>query len=166
MIRTVPTMITNVSLVTVWVTDQDEAKAFYVDKLGFVEHTDITMGDGYRWVSVAHPDHPELELTLMKPGPPLDDEDAAAFRRMLGKGSLGAVGLATDDCRKTYDELTAKGVESIQEPADRPYGVEAVIRDKSGNWLVLVEPKPFDGGEFGPDASGSSGSGGAPESVR
>src|SRR5882672_11661821 len=81
-------MITNVSLVTVWVNNQDEAKAFYTDKLGFESTADITMGDGYRWVTVCHPDHPELQLTLAKPGPPLDEEDAAAFRRMLGKGSL------------------------------------------------------------------------------
>src|SRR4029453_11057579 len=63
-------MITNVSLATVWVTDQDEAKAFYIDQLGFQEHTDVTMGDGYRWLTVSHPDHPELELTLMKRRPP------------------------------------------------------------------------------------------------
>jgi len=143
-------MITHVSLVTVWVNDQDEAKAFYIDTLGFQEGTDVTMGDGYRWVTVTHPEHPELQLTLMVPGPPLDEEDAAAFRRMIGKGSLGAVGLATDDCRKTHQELVAKGVEFIQEPSDRPYGVEAVIRDNSGNWLVLVEPKPYTGGDFGP----------------
>jgi catechol 2,3-dioxygenase-like lactoylglutathione lyase family enzyme len=137
-------MITNVSLATVWVTDQDEAKAFYIDKLGFQEGADITLGDGYRWVTVAHPDHPELQLTLSIPGPPLDDEDAAYVRRMLAKGGLGAVGLATDDCRKTHEELVAKGVEFIQEPADRPYGVEAIVRDNSGNWLVMVEAKPFD----------------------
>lgn len=134
-------MITNVSLATVWVADQDEAKSFYIDKLGFAEHTDVTMGDGYRWVSVCHPDHPELQLTLMRPGPPLDAEDAAAFQRMLDKGSLPAVGLSTDDCRRTFDELSAKGVTFLQEPSDRPYGVEAVLRDNSGNWLVLVEQK-------------------------
>ena len=67
-------MITNVSLATVWVNDQDEAKAFYVDTLGFREGSDVAMGDGYRWVTVIHPDHPELQLTLMRPGPPLDDE--------------------------------------------------------------------------------------------
>jgi catechol 2,3-dioxygenase-like lactoylglutathione lyase family enzyme len=143
-------MITHVSLVTVWVDDQDEAKAFYIDKLGFREATDVSMGDGYRWLSVCHPDHPELELTLMRPGPPLDEEDAAAFRRMLDKGSLGAVGLATDDCHKTYEELIAKGVTFIQEPADRPYGIEAILRDNSGNWLVLVEPKPISPGDFAP----------------
>jgi catechol 2,3-dioxygenase-like lactoylglutathione lyase family enzyme len=143
-------MITNVSLATVWVTDQDAAKAFYIDKLGFQEHTDVTLGDGYRWCSVVHPDHPEMQLTLTLPGPPLDEEDAAAFRHMLDKGSLSAVGLATDDCRKTHEELVAKGVEFIQEPADRPYGVEAILRDNSGNWLVLVEDKPYSGGDFGP----------------
>lgn len=136
-------MITNVSLATIWVTDQDEAKAFYLDKLGFVEATDVSMGDGYRWLTVAHPDHPELELTLMRPGPPLDDEGATHVRRMLDKGTMHAVGLATDDCRKTFDELSAKGVEFVQEPSDRPYGVEAILRDTSGNWLVLVERKPF-----------------------
>jgi catechol 2,3-dioxygenase-like lactoylglutathione lyase family enzyme len=143
-------MITHVSLATVWVKDQDAAKAFYIDKLGFTEATDVTMGDGYRWVTVSHPDHPELELTLMRPGPPLDDDDAAAFRRMLDKGSLGAVGLSTDDCKKTFAELSAKGVEFIQEPADRPYGVEAILRDNSGNWLVLVEQKPFAGSDGTP----------------
>jgi catechol 2,3-dioxygenase-like lactoylglutathione lyase family enzyme len=138
-------MITNVSLATVWVTDQDEAKRFYVDKLGFREAIDVSMGDGYRWLTVCHPDHPELELTLMKPGPPLDEEAAEAFQRMLARGTLGAVGLATDDCHATYEQLRARGVEFIQEPADRPYGVEAILRDSSGNWLVLVERRPYAG---------------------
>ncbi len=136
-------MISNVSLATVWVNDQDDAKAFYVDKLGFVEAVDVSMGDGYRWVTVVHPDHPELQLTLMRPGPPLDDEDAAAIQRMLDKGSLGAVGLATDDCRAAYESLSAQGVEFTQEPQERPYGVEAVLRDNSGNWLVLVEQREY-----------------------
>jgi len=149
-------MITNVSLVTVWVTDQDEAKAFYTDKLGFEATADITMGDGYRWVTVSHPNHPELQLTLAKPGPPLDDEDAAAVRRMLGKGSLSAVGLATDDCQKTFAELVAKGVAFIQEPAERPYGVEAIVRDNSGNWLVLVEQKPYTSEDFPDDWSNTN----------
>lgn len=145
-------MITNVSLATVWVADQDSAKAFYVDKLGFVEHTDVTMGDGYRWCSVVHPDHPELQVTLSLPGPLLDDESAGMVRRMMEKGALHAVGLATDDCRKTYEELSAQGVEFLQEPAERPYGVEAVLRDDSGNWLVLVEQRSYTGGEVRPEA--------------
>ena len=138
-------MITNISLSTVWVNDHDESKAFYIDKLGFVEAGDVTMGDGFRWVTVAHRDHPELELTLMKPGPPLDAEDAAAMQRMLDKGSLSAAGMRTDNCQATYEELKARGVEFLQEPSDRPYGVEAMFRDNSGNWIVLVERQEYSG---------------------
>jgi catechol 2,3-dioxygenase-like lactoylglutathione lyase family enzyme len=141
-------MITNVSLVTLYVTDQDEAKKFYTEVLGFEEHTDVAMGDGFRWVTVAHPDHPELEVTLMLPGPPLDEGVAEAVRRALANGTMGGFGLCTTDCHKTYEDLTAKGVEFVQTPADRPYGIEAVMRDNSGNWLVLVEPKEFTGTDF------------------
>jgi catechol 2,3-dioxygenase-like lactoylglutathione lyase family enzyme len=136
-------MIKNISLVTVYVTDQDAAKAFYIDQLGFEEHTDVRMGDGFRWVTVAHPSQPELEVTLMVPGPPLDPDLAEAVRRALANGTMGGFGLSTDDCRKAYEELSAKGVEFVQPPSDRPYGVEAVMRDNSGNWLVLVESRPY-----------------------
>jgi len=141
-------MITNISLVTLYVTDQDEARAFYVDKLGFTPGSDVRMGDGFRWVTVFHPDHPELEVTLMVPGPPLDDAMADAVRRALAQGSMGGFGLSTSDCHATHRELVAKGVEFLQPPSDRPYGVEALLRDNSGNWLVLVEPRPFDGSDF------------------
>lgn len=136
-------MITNVSLVNVFCLDQDKARDFYVDVLGFELRTDATVGDGFRWVTVGHPSQPELELTLMTPGPPMDADAADFVRRQLEKGQLGGVGLRVDDCRKTHAELVAKGVEFVQEPADRPYGVEAVMRDVSGNWLVLVEPKDY-----------------------
>jgi len=72
---------------------------------------------------------------------------ADAVRRALAGGGRGGFGLTTDDCQKTYEELTAKGVEFVQPPSERPYGVEAVMRDNSGNWLVIVEPH-----EFTPDA--------------
>jgi len=136
-------MITNVSLVTVFCLDQDKARDFYVNVLGFEPRTDITMGDGYRWVSISHPSQRELEITLMVPGPPLDEEGAAFIRRQLEKGQMGGLGLRVDNCRKTYQELSARGVEFLQEPSDRPYGIEAVMRDVTGNWLVLVEPKEF-----------------------
>ena len=97
------------------------------------------MWPGARWVTVGHPNQPELEITLMVPGPPLTDDAAAFVREQLGKGAMGGLGLQVDDCRATHRELSAKGVEFLQEPADRPYGVEAIIRDSSGNWLVLVE---------------------------
>jgi len=141
-------MITNISLFTLWVTDQDEAKRFYLDKLGFVEDTDVTMGDGFRWVTIKHPSQPELEVVLQLPGPPLDEAAAATIRRALDNGTMGGFGLNTDDCRQTYADLSAAGVEFVQEPLERPYGVEAVMRDNSGNWLVLVESKPYAGEDF------------------
>ncbi len=141
-------MITNVSLVTIYVTDQDAAKDFYVNTLGFEAREDITIGNGFRWVTVSHPNQPELEFTLMVPGPPLDEEAAASMRRLLDKGALSAAGLEVDDCRRTYEELVAKGVTFLQEPAERPYGVEAVMRDNSGNWLVLVEKRPYSPEDF------------------
>lgn len=141
-------MITNVSLVTVYCLDQSVARDFYIDVLGFEPGVDITMGEDFRWVTVKHPRQPELEVTLMTPGPPLDDDMAAMIRRQLEKGQMGGLGLSVDDCRKTFEELSAKGVTFIQEPADRPYGVEAVMRDISGNWLVLVEPKAFTPADF------------------
>lgn len=142
-------MITNISLLTIYCLDQEKAKDFYVNMLGFEVRTDVTMGEGFRWLEVGHPSQPELTATLMVPGPPLDVEAADFYRRQLGKGQLGGLGLKVDDCRKTYEELTAKGVDFVQEPADRPYGVEAVIRDVSGNWLVLVEPKAFNPTDLG-----------------
>lgn len=141
-------MLTNVSLVTLWVTDQDAAKRFYVDVLGFVEGYDVAMGDGFRWVTVRTPDHPELQVTLMVPGPPLDPDTAEAIRRSLAAGRMGGFGLTTDDCHGDYERLRAQGVEFPQPPADRPYGIEAVMRDNQGNWLVLVEGKPYDGGDL------------------
>ena len=143
-------MISHISLFTMYVTDQDAAKAFYVDTLGFEARTDITMGDGYRWLTVGHPSQPELEVTLMVPGPPLDEDMAGAVGRALAAGTMCGFGIAPPDCRAAYEELTARGVEFVQPPADRPYGVEAILRDNSGNWLVMVQHKEFTPGDFGP----------------
>ncbi len=142
-------MITNVSLTTVYCLDQDAARDFYVDVLGFEPNTDVVMGSDMRWVTINPPRQPELEITLMTPGPPLDPEAADFVRRQLEKGQMGGLGLRVDDCRRTHLELSEKGVTFLQEPADRPYGVEAIIRDNSGNWLVLVEPKEFSPEDFG-----------------
>lgn len=153
---TVGPMITNVSLTTIFCLDQQETLDFYVDVLGFEVHTDITVGEGYRWVTVSLPGHPELEVVLNKVGPPLDAEAAAFIERQLGKGQLGGVGLRVDDCLKTAEQLKARGVSFVQEPSERPYGTEAVIRDNSGNWLVLVEPKPFTASDFVEDQGGGA----------
>jgi catechol 2,3-dioxygenase-like lactoylglutathione lyase family enzyme len=141
-------MIQNISLVTVYCLDQDKARDFYVENLGFEARVDVTMGEGYRWVTIAHPNQPELEVTLMVPGPPLSPEAADFIRGQLEAGQMGGLGLSVDDCKQTYAELSAKGVTFLQEPADRPYGVEAVMRDNTGNWLVLVEPKAFTPDDF------------------
>lgn len=143
-------MITNISITSVFVKDIDASKAFYIDVLGFAEHTDITLADGsYRWCTVMHPSQPELQVHLTIPGPPHSPDMVAAMNRALDEGGLFALGLNVDDCRKTYEDLSAKGVEFIQTPEERPYGVEAVARDNTGNWMVLVEPREFSPAELG-----------------
>ena len=141
-------MILNISLTTVYTLDQDRTRDFYLANLGFEPATDVSMGEGYRWVTIRHPSQPELKVTLMLPGPPLSPEAAGFIRGQLEAGQMGGLGLRVDDCRKTYEELSAKGVTFLQEPSDRPYGVEPVMRDDTGNWLVLVEPKAFSPDDF------------------
>ena len=133
-------MILNISLTTVYCLDQDRARDFYVSKLGFQPKVDVNMGEGQRWVTIVHPSQPELEVTLMVPGPPLSPSAAEFVRGQLEAGQMGGLGLRVDDCHQTFKELSAQGVTFLQEPSDRPYGVEAVMRDNTGNWLVLVEP--------------------------
>jgi catechol 2,3-dioxygenase-like lactoylglutathione lyase family enzyme len=141
-------MITNISIASVFVKDVDASKAFYTETLGFAEHTDITLADGYRWCTVKHPSQPELQVHLTIPGPPIAPDMVAAINRALDAGSMFGLGVNVDDCRKTYDDLRAKGVVFIQEPEERPYGVEAVARDNSGNWMVMVEPRDYQPEDF------------------
>jgi catechol 2,3-dioxygenase-like lactoylglutathione lyase family enzyme len=141
-------MITAVSIASVFVKDVDAAKAFYIDVLGFSEHTDITLGEGYRWCTVRSASQPDLQIHLTEPGPPIPDDMVAAIKRAQDAGNMFGIGVNVDDCRKTYDDLRAKGVEFVQTPEERPYGVEAVARDNSGNWMVLVEPKSFTQADF------------------
>ncbi|AEA28419.1 VOC family protein [Pseudonocardia benzenivorans] len=141
-------MITNISITSVFVKDVDESKAFYIDVLGFEEHTDITIGDGYRWCTVKHPNQPELQVHLTVPGPPFSPEMVDAINRSLDGGGMNGLGMNVDDCRKTYEDLVSKGVQFVNPPEERPYGVEAVARDNSGNWMVLVEPRAFTPADF------------------
>jgi catechol 2,3-dioxygenase-like lactoylglutathione lyase family enzyme len=143
-------MITNISIASVFVKDVDASKAFYVDVLGFAEHSDVTLPDGsYRWCTVNHPTQPELQVHLTTPCPPHTPEMIDAINRALDQGNMHGLGMNVDDCHKTYEDLVAKGVEFIQEPQERPYGVEAVARDNSGNWIVLIEPREFTADDFG-----------------
>jgi len=133
-------MITRLSHAGVWVLDQDEALEFYTQKLGFEVRTDARMDNGFRWLTVGPKDDPDFELMLSHPGPPMvDEESAAAIRALVAKGALGGGVFEADDCRKTYEELSERGVTFLQEPAERPYGVEALFRDNSGNWFSLTE---------------------------
>jgi catechol 2,3-dioxygenase-like lactoylglutathione lyase family enzyme len=128
------------SHVGLWVADQDRALKFYTEKLGYRVNTDADMGGGARWLTITHPEQPEIEVILGRPGPPmLAPEDAEVILKLLAKGSLGGGVVRCEDIRATYKELSAKGVEFIQEPTERPYGVEALFRDTEGNWFSLGE---------------------------
>jgi catechol 2,3-dioxygenase-like lactoylglutathione lyase family enzyme len=128
---------------TIWVLDQASAKAFYTEKLGFEIRQDMQT-EGFSWVTVGPKDQPDIELILMEPGMPGHDaETERQIRALVAKGALGPGVFGTDDCHKTYEELSAAGVVFTQEPAERPYGVEAVFRDDSGNWFSLTERHPW-----------------------
>src|SRR5262245_24446181 len=133
-------MIKRLSHATIYVKDQDRAKKFYVDKLGFDVRTDERMGD-FRWLTVGPKDQPDMEIVLMSPGggSMFDDETATRIYELMDRGALGAGVFETNDCRKTYEELKAKGVEFMSEPEERPYGVEATFKDDSGNWFSLTQ---------------------------
>jgi catechol 2,3-dioxygenase-like lactoylglutathione lyase family enzyme len=127
----------------VWVHDQDEALAYYTDKVGMEVREDVTLPElgGFRWLSVGPPSQPDVALVLMLvPGPPVFDEDTAAkVREITAKGAASGIFFATDDCRATYEELKARGVEFTDEPTERPYGIDAGFRDPSGNNFRLVQ---------------------------
>jgi catechol 2,3-dioxygenase-like lactoylglutathione lyase family enzyme len=132
-------VINRLSHVTVYVLDQDRALDFYTRALGFELRADLSI-DGFRWLTVGPPDQPEVALLLARPAPPMfAPEDAAAVQALVAKGALGGVVLETRDCRATYAQLQARGVAFLQEPIERPYGIEAVFRDDSGNWFSLTQ---------------------------
>jgi catechol 2,3-dioxygenase-like lactoylglutathione lyase family enzyme len=134
-------MITRLSHTTIFVLDQDEALEFYTQKLGCRVHTDATTDGGFRWLTVTLPNDPEHQLILAEPRPPMmDEETAEQVKALVAKGVLGPGVLNTDDCRATYAELSAQGVNFLSEPQERPYGVEATLRDSSGNWFSMTQP--------------------------
>ncbi len=126
-----------------WVHDQDEALAFYTEKLGFEVQTDATVPElgNFRWLTVSPPGQPDFAIALMAiPGPPvMDDETAEQVRGLMARGFAGTVFLTTEDCRASYEELKARGVEFTEEPEERPYGIDAGFRDPSGNSFRLTQ---------------------------
>ena len=138
-------MIKKLSHVNVFVEDQDRAKEFYTEKLGFEVRSDATM-DGFRWLTVGPKDQPDLNILLARPQPPMfSEEDAQALLRLVAKGVMAAGVIETDDIKGVYEDLKGKGVTFLQEPAERPYGIEALFRDDSGNWFSLNQHKRYGG---------------------
>ena len=132
-------MINRLSHATIWVLDQDEALAFYTGKLGFEVRTDQRIDD-FRWVTVGPPGQPDLEIVLLVPGPPMMPPEAAEqIKSLIGKGAMGSGVFGTDDCRATYEELKGRGVEFTEEPSERPYGIDAALKDPSGNSIRIVQ---------------------------
>jgi catechol 2,3-dioxygenase-like lactoylglutathione lyase family enzyme len=134
-------MLKRITHTFIHVLDQDEALDFYVGRLGMDVHTDADLGF-MRWLTVSPPEQPDLELALMLPGPPAyDDTTAEQIRELVAKGAAGGgVIFQTDDCRATYQKLSAAGVEFTQEPIERFYGIDCALRDPFGNPLRFTQP--------------------------
>jgi predicted enzyme related to lactoylglutathione lyase len=126
-----------------WVHDQEEALAFYTQKLGMEVRADVTMPElgNFRWLTVSPAGQEDISIVLMAiPGPPvMDDATAEEVKSLMAKGFAGAVFLTTDDCQASYEELKARGVEFTEEPEERPYGIDCGFRDPSGNAFRLTE---------------------------
>jgi catechol 2,3-dioxygenase-like lactoylglutathione lyase family enzyme len=127
----------------VWVHDQDEALDFYTKKLGMEVRSDVTVAEmgNFRWLTVGPAGQPDVAIVLMAiPGPPVMDSDTAEqVKSLMAKGFAGTIFLTTDDVHATYDELKGRGVEFVEEPEERPYGIDSAFRDPSGNNIRLTE---------------------------
>jgi predicted enzyme related to lactoylglutathione lyase len=126
-----------------WVHDQDEALAFYTQKLGMEVRSDATLAEmgNFRWLAVGPAGQPDIGIVLMAiPGPPvMDSETAGEVRDLMAKGFAGTIFLTTEDCQASYEELKGRGVEFTEEPEERPYGIDCGFRDPSGNSFRLTQ---------------------------
>src|SRR5881398_3063790 len=127
----------------IWVHDQDEALEFYTKKVGLEVRQDVTfaeLGD-FRWLTVGPADQPDVAIVLMAiPGPPvMDGETAEQVRSLMAKGFAGTIFLTTDDCQAAYEQLKGRGVEFVEQPEERPYGIDSAFRDPSGNNIRLTQ---------------------------
>ena len=127
----------------VWVHDQDEALAFYTQKLGWEVRSDVTLPEmgNFRWLTVGPPAQPDVSIVLMAiPGPPVfEPETVEQIKSLMAKGVSGGIFLTTEDVRADYETLKARGVEFTEEPEERPYGIDAGFRDPSGNSFRLTQ---------------------------
>jgi catechol 2,3-dioxygenase-like lactoylglutathione lyase family enzyme len=129
--------------VQLWVHDQNDALAFYTRKLGMEVRADVTVAEmgNFRWLAVGPVGQPDVAIVLMAiPGPPMMDPGTAEqVRNLMAKGFAGTVFLTTEDCQAAYEELKGRGVEFVEQPEERPYGIDAAFRDPSGNHIRLTE---------------------------
>lgn len=136
-------MLKQLTQVTVWVHDQDAALAFYTGKLGMELRDDATVPEagGFRWLTVGLPTQPDVALALLAvPSPPVLDADThEQLKALVAKGAVGGLFISTDDCQASYQELKGRGVEFQQEPTKQPYGIDAALRDPSGNEVRIVQ---------------------------
>jgi predicted enzyme related to lactoylglutathione lyase len=136
-------LLTQLTHTQVWVHDQEEALAFYTEKLGMEVREDVTVPElgNFRWLSVGVPGQPEVNITLMAiPGPPVfEEETRKQIQALMSKGASGGLFFATQDCQATYEELSSRGVEFTQPPTQQPYGLDAGFRDPSGNHFRMME---------------------------
>ena len=136
-------MLKSLTNVSVWVHDQDDALAFYTEKLGFELREDVTVKElgNFRWLTVGVPGQTDVALTLMAvPGPPvLDEETRDQLRALVAKGAAGGLFFATNDAQETFEDLKGRGVEFVQEPTQQPYGLDAGFRDVSGNQMRMMQ---------------------------
>ena len=136
-------MLKSLTNVTIWVHDQDEALAFYAEKLGLELRDDVTLPElnNFRWLTVGIPGQDVAVSLVAIPGPPVFDEDTRAqIMNVMAKGAGGGLIFSTDNCQASYEELKTKGVEFQQEPSEQPYGIDAGFRDPSGNSARMVQP--------------------------
>ena len=136
-------MIQRQSHSTIYVIDQEEALEFYRDTLGFEVRTDMPMTDDLRWITVSPKGQPDLEIVLMQiaPGPAFSDETAEEMKALVRRGTLGIGVFETDDIHGDYERLSKQGVEFASPPMEQFYGIEAIVRDNSGNWFSLTQRK-------------------------
>ncbi len=131
------------STAQLWVHDQDEALAFYTTKLGMEVRSDVTLAEmgNFRWLTVGPAAQPDISVVLMAiPGPPvMDAETAEQVRTLMAKGFAGTIFLTTDNCQEAYEQLKGRGVEFVELPEERPYGIDASFRDPSGNNIRLTQ---------------------------
>ena len=136
-------MLTNLNTVQVWVHDQDEALAFYTEKVGLELREDVTVPElgNFRWLTVGVPGQDNVAITLMAvPGAPVfDDETREQILSLTAKGAASGLFFETDDIHKTYEDMKARGVEFTQEPTEQPYGIDAGFRDPSGNHARMMQ---------------------------